>query len=113
MAYSANGSIFSFPSTAATISTITSVDFANNTAAIDISTMSAGEKKYEAGKQDPEFTVELNSHTTLLVGATGIATIDWNSGGTDTIDCVLTAIATNGGIDSPVTTSLTFKPTTS
>lgn len=112
MAYSANGSTFTFASTAET--TVTSIDFANNTAAIDISTLSAGEKKYEAGKPDPEVTIEGVGEPSFAIADSGALAISWNSGGSSAIvKAVCTGISINGGIDSPVTFSATFKPTTS
>lgn len=115
MAYSFNGSTVTFPTTATTdrLGTMTDMNLKDSAAKIQVTVANGSKHTYEAGLPDAEITIDImgSGATAVTIGATGILTLNWNSGQTNTYSnavCVERSIS--GGIDSPVKTTLTFAP---
>jgi len=115
MAYSFNGSYVTFPTSSTTdkLGTMTDLGLKDSAAKIQVTTANGVKHLYEAGLPDAEITIDIigAGATACTIGATGILTLVWNSGQTNTYSnavCVERSIS--GGIDSPIKTTLTFAP---
>lgn len=66
---------------------------------------------YEAGIPNPTITCEVVGANDAAVADEGALSIAWFDGTTDTIaSVVITAVSRTGSLDSPLTTSITARP---
>lgn len=115
MAKAANGTTVRFPTTATSdvVGSLVSASYSSSGAKIDVSTLSSTKHIYEAGMPDNELTIEVTGEqaTNCDVGDTGVLSIHWNSGGTNSFgNAVVVSNETSGEIDGAITTSITFAP---
>lgn len=113
MAFSFNGTRILFPTTATTdiLGDMTDINYGDKAAKIQVTVASDANHYYEAGIPDLDLTVDIvgDNSTAVSIGATGIVTIQWNTGKVTTIaKAVVVGREPSGGIDAPVKTSLTF-----
>ena len=110
MALSSNGSTITFGG--ANIGELQSIGFSDGANEIDVTNLADVRHVFETGIPSLEVTVEVNGKPTVARGDTGVIAISWNTGDTDGsgVTFLCTQRETNGGLDEPVTTSLTFMP---
>ena len=108
---SANGSTVNFGGT--TVTKITSISYNGDSNAIDVTGLTNATHQYVSGIPNATITIECigTPNTVLTVGTTGAVTVAWNSGHTDSVTAaIITGLSHSGGIDAPITSTLTIQP---
>ena len=110
MGLSANGSAVSFATNP--VGDVTSISFSDGANEIDVTNLADATHVFESGIPTLEVTIEINGTTSIDRGDTGAIAITWNDGGTDGsgVTWLCSSRESSGGIDEPITTSLTFVP---
>tara|TARA_Y100000310_G_scaffold112096_1_gene110525 strand:- start:913 stop:1263 length:351 start_codon:yes stop_codon:yes gene_type:complete len=109
-----NSSSLTWPDTSTTMTDVVSIDFTDSAEAVQVTDTSESVHRYVTGIPDPEMTLELVGGaptTNEAVGVTGALAITWNDTTTHAIaTAIITEVATSGGLDDKISTTLTFKP---
>jgi hypothetical protein len=79
----------------------------------DVSASGDTQKTWEAGLIDLEITIEFVGTTTSVKNDKGTLVITWNDGTSDTLtNAICTAVSVGGSMDTEISGSATFKPST-
>lgn len=110
-----NGTTFTFGGTV--IDRLRSLSYSDSANEVDVTSLDNTAHTYVTGIPDVELSVECVGFSVMGInrGDTGTIQIDWNDGSQDvsTIAYLCTSRETSGDLDGEITTSVTFKPTTS
>ena len=88
-----------------------SCTYDDSAAEVDVTGAGDAIHSYEAGIPNPTITCELVGANDAAVADEGALSIAWFDGVTDTIaSVVITAVSRTGSLDSPLTTSITVRP---
>lgn len=109
MAYKWRGTTLTFGSTVARLRGLTHTKSAPT---IDITNTSSTKKEYETGFPEEEIRATVIGSVAVDVDDTGSASITYTDGGSKNIgNCVVASVETTGDVDSPITSTITLRPT--
>lgn len=112
MGDSSNGSTLSFASSGQ--AKVRSINVNTGGGELNMTTLASSGVTTDVGFDEIEVTAELLGISPILRGDTGAIVIAWASGDSEILDSsfICTDRGTSGDVDTELTTSLTFKPTT-
>ena len=107
-----NGTAITFPSTSTRLNPVTDITHNQSGAVIAIGGSTSAGYVYEDGLTDESVEITVQGGSTVTKGSTGQVKAIWNDGSSNTLISKAVVISVNktGSVDSPISSSITFRP---